>query len=91
MSLRAALAGLGQHGLNEGWVEAGPTLAGALLREGLVDELVLYLAPTLLGPDARPLALWPALEKLADAPRWRIHDLRMIGTDARMMLRQGDE
>jgi diaminohydroxyphosphoribosylaminopyrimidine deaminase/5-amino-6-(5-phosphoribosylamino)uracil reductase len=91
VSLRAALAWMGQHGLNEGWVEAGPTLAGALLREGLVDELVLYLAPTLLGPDARPLALWPSLEKLADAPRWRIHDLRMIGTDARMMLRQGDE
>ncbi len=89
VSLPAALDWMGAQGLNEAWVEAGPTLAGALLGAGLVDELVLYLAPTLLGPDARPLAALPPLSRLADAPRWRLHDLSRVGDDVRMMLRPG--
>ena len=80
---------LGARQVNEIWVEAGATLSGALLQAGLVDELVLYLAPTLLGPDARPLADLPPLRRLADRPAWRIHDLRTVGPDARIMLRPG--
>jgi diaminohydroxyphosphoribosylaminopyrimidine deaminase/5-amino-6-(5-phosphoribosylamino)uracil reductase len=80
---------MGGEGLNEAWVEAGPTLAGALLEAALVDELVVYLAPRLLGPDARPLARLPPLARLADAAAWRVQDLRQIGPDVRIMLRPG--
>ena len=89
LSLEAALAWMGGAGLNEIWTEAGPTLAGALLDHGLVDELVLYLAPKLLGPDARPLAHLPPLGRLADVAHWRVQDLRQIGPDIRIMLRPG--
>jgi diaminohydroxyphosphoribosylaminopyrimidine deaminase/5-amino-6-(5-phosphoribosylamino)uracil reductase len=74
------------HAVNEVWTEAGPTLAGALLAGDWVDELVIYLAPCLLGPDARPLAHWPQLAQLADARRWQIQDLRQIGSDIRIIL-----
>ena len=89
LSLPAVLAWLGGEGINEVWTEAGPTLAGALLAAGLVDELVVYLAPRLLGPDARPLAHLPPLARLADAAPWRVQDMRPIGPDIRIMLRPG--
>ncbi len=86
-NLGECLAQLAQvHQINEIWTEAGPTLAGALLAGGWVDELVLYLAPCLLGPDARPLAHWPQLAHLADAKRWQVEDLRQIGPDIRIIL-----
>ena len=87
LSLPAALELLGEREINEVWTEAGPTLAGNLLALGLVDEAVLYLAPTWLGADARPLAAVPSLQRLADAERWRVTDLRQIGPDVRIMLR----
>lgn len=59
---------LGKQQINSIWVEAGPTLAGALLQAGVVDELIVYVAPKLLGSDARGLCVLPCLEKLADAP-----------------------
>jgi diaminohydroxyphosphoribosylaminopyrimidine deaminase/5-amino-6-(5-phosphoribosylamino)uracil reductase len=89
LSLPAVLAWLGGEGVNEVWTEAGPTLGGALLAAGLVDELVVYMAPRLLGPDARPLAHLPPLARLADAAPWRVQDMRPIGPDIRIMLRPG--
>jgi diaminohydroxyphosphoribosylaminopyrimidine deaminase/5-amino-6-(5-phosphoribosylamino)uracil reductase len=89
LNLEAALAWIGGAGLNEVWTEAGPTLAGSLLQRKLVDELVLYLAPKLLGADARPLALLSEPLRLADVDTWRVHDLRQIGPDIRIMLRPG--
>lgn len=53
---------LGKQQVNSIWVEAGPTLAGALLQAGLVDELLVYVAPKLLGNDARGLFVLPGLE-----------------------------
>jgi len=91
LPLASVLARLAALQVNDLWVEAGPTLAGAWLAAGLVDELVLYVAPTLLGPDARPLAALPPLSRLADRPAWRIHDLRTIGPDARIILRPGGQ
>ncbi|MFM7627439.1 MAG: bifunctional diaminohydroxyphosphoribosylaminopyrimidine deaminase/5-amino-6-(5-phosphoribosylamino)uracil reductase RibD [Gammaproteobacteria bacterium] len=87
LSLPAVLAWLGGEGINEVWTEAGPTLTCALLAAGLVDELVVYLAPRLLGPDARPLAHLPPFARLADAAPWRVQDMRPIGPDIRIMLR----
>jgi diaminohydroxyphosphoribosylaminopyrimidine deaminase/5-amino-6-(5-phosphoribosylamino)uracil reductase len=87
LSLPVVLAWLGAAEINELWTEVGPTLAGRLLTLGLVDEWVLYLAPKLLGSDARPLANLPGLGRLADARAWQIVDLRQIGPDIRIMLR----
>jgi diaminohydroxyphosphoribosylaminopyrimidine deaminase/5-amino-6-(5-phosphoribosylamino)uracil reductase len=53
----------------------------------LADELVLYMAPRLLGADGRPLANLIGPQRLADSPEWRIYDLRQIGPDIRIMLR----
>ena len=71
--------------INEVFVECGPTLAGALLAAGLVDELLLYLAPSLLGDKARPLAHLPELLRLDQRLDWQITDLRMIGDDIRVV------
>ncbi|MET0280889.1 MAG: bifunctional diaminohydroxyphosphoribosylaminopyrimidine deaminase/5-amino-6-(5-phosphoribosylamino)uracil reductase RibD [Steroidobacteraceae bacterium] len=79
--LHAVLHLLAARGANEVWVEAGATLAGAFLRAGLYDELVLYLAPTLLGGDARALTELPPLLHLEDRPRLRFTDVRRVGDD----------
>lgn len=86
--LRAVLADLARREVNDVLVEAGSTLAGALLGADLVDELVLYLAPTLLGDSARAIARLPGLASLADATRWRWHDVRRVGPDLRLVLRR---
>lgn len=72
---------LGRQQVNSIWVEAGPTLAGALLQAGLVDELIVYVAPKLLGNDARGLFVLPGLEKLADAPQLKFSEIRPVGPD----------
>ena len=70
-------------------VEAGAGLNGALVRAGLVDEIVLYLAPALAGDAARGLFAWPALQDLADKQRLKIQDARMVGADLRLQLTLG--
>jgi len=72
---------LGKQQVNSIWVEAGPTLAGALLQAGLVDELIVYVAPKLLGHEARGLFALPGLDKLADAPQLKFSDIRPVGPD----------
>jgi diaminohydroxyphosphoribosylaminopyrimidine deaminase/5-amino-6-(5-phosphoribosylamino)uracil reductase len=88
LNLDAALAWMGGAALNEVWTECGPTLAGALLDRGLVDEIVLYLAPKLLGSAARPLVEMAGPNRLAEALTWQVHDLQQIGPDIRIMLRR---
>lgn len=79
--LQAVLRMLASRGANEVWVEAGATLAGAFLGAGLFDELMVYVAPTLLGPGARALADLPPLEALGQRPRLRFTALRPVGED----------
>lgn len=86
LDLVAMLLLLGQRQINTLWVEAGATLAGALLRGGLVDELIVYLAPKLLGNDARGLCALPGLTQLADAPEFSFSDVRQVGADLRLTL-----
>lgn len=69
---------------NEVHVEAGATLAGALLAARLVDELVVYLAPTLLGDGARGLFHLPGLERMEQRLDLQIRDLRPVGRDWRI-------
>lgn len=87
LDLRAVLALLAGRGCSELHVEAGPTLCGALFAEGLVDELLLYVAPLMLGDRARPLMHLPPLTEMA--ARWRLQTIeqRQVGADWRLRLR----
>lgn len=76
---------LGKRQINQVWVEAGANLAGALLQAGVVDELIIYLAPKLLGERARGLCVLPGLEKLADTPQFTFSDVTMVGKDLRLI------
>lgn len=87
VALPDLLAALGQRGINEVHAEAGFKLNGSLLREGLVDELLLYLAPCLIGHDAAGLFNLPALTALTDKTRLTIRDLRQLGQDIRLIAR----
>jgi diaminohydroxyphosphoribosylaminopyrimidine deaminase / 5-amino-6-(5-phosphoribosylamino)uracil reductase len=87
LSLPAVLDRLGQREINELWVEAGARLAGRLLDESLVDELVIYMAPKLLGANARPLADIADVQQLQDARRLAVVETRQIGEDLRIRLR----
>ena len=84
VDLPSALAALGAMQVNEVLVESGPRLAGALLQTGLADELVLYVAPSLLGSDARALAQLPGLDRLDQRVRMRFTDARQVGEDLRI-------
>jgi len=75
---------LAQREINEVLVESGPTLAGALLEAGVVDELVLYMSPSLLGTDARGMFRLPAIKELAQRVEVEITDLRLVGQDIRV-------
>lgn len=81
----AALATLGRDGIRHVWLEGGATLAAAFLRAGLVDELVVYLAPLLLGAG-RPLVGDLGIGTLADALHLDIVDVTRVGTDVRLTL-----
>jgi diaminohydroxyphosphoribosylaminopyrimidine deaminase/5-amino-6-(5-phosphoribosylamino)uracil reductase len=85
--LRAVLALLAGRGCNEIHVEAGPTLCGALFAAGLVDELLLYIAPLLLGDSARPLLHLPTLSDMARRWQLQVIDQRQLGADWRLQLR----
>ena len=85
VNLPALLDELGQRGCNEVLVESGAQLAGAFVEQGLVDELVLYCAPTLLGSDARPLMTLP-LTQMKEQVRWQWQDVTPMGDDLRLTL-----
>ncbi len=86
VDLDAVLRQLAQHGCNDVLVEAGPTLAGQFLQQGRVDELILYIAPLLLGPQARAMLQLPLLEQLGAAPRWQLRRSEQIGEDLKLVL-----
>lgn len=90
VDLAALLALLGEREINEVLLEAGATLAGALLGEGLADELLLYVAPNLLGDAARGLVSLPGLDTLDRRLRLRTTELRQLGDDLRITLRPAE-
>ena len=85
VDLHALMAELGRREINELHVEAGFKLNGSLLRADVVDELLLYVAPCLLGP-AQGLARLPVLEHLADRMAFHIHEVEQVGPDLRLRL-----
>ncbi len=87
VDLSAVLARLAREGMNEVWIECGSRLAGAFVHDGLVDELIVYQAPVLLGSEAFGMFHLPAPVALAQAQRWRFTDVRSIGADVRLIAR----
>ena len=86
VDLAAAIHDLGRRQVNELHIEAGYKLNGSLLRTGLVDELLVYLAPTLLG-EGRGMVDLGGLTALAQAPRFRLVESLAVGGDLRLRLR----
>lgn len=85
VDLAELLAHLAEHEeVNEVLLETGATLAGAMLDAGLVDEMQLFVAPTLLGGEARPLFELPGLSHMAQQRRLDIRDIRALGDDWRI-------
>jgi riboflavin biosynthesis pyrimidine reductase len=80
-------AQVGERGVNEAQVEAGPALCGALLCAGLVDELLLYQAPVLLGDGARPLFAGLGIDSMGQRLRFDLVDEARFGDDRRLLLR----
>ncbi len=87
MDLAGVLQHLGSRQINEVHLEAGATLCGALLAAGLVDELVIYLAPHLMGDAAHGLFALPGLEHMEDRIGLEISDIRAVGKDWRITAR----
>ena len=87
LDLRALLSQLAQREINEVQVEAGATLSGALLRAGLVDEVLVYLAPVLLGDAGRPLFAGLGIDSMEQRFGMQIVDVRQVGPDLRLLLR----
>ena len=87
LSLPEIMAELARRECNELHVECGPTLAGALLQAGLMDELVIYLAPLLLGDRARGLFQLPELLNMQERRELEILEMRAVGPDWRINLR----
>lgn len=84
--LEAVLRLLAERGINEVQLEAGATLAGAFLAAGLVDELLLYVAPVLLGAQARPLFDGLGIEAMSQRHDLRLVETRRVGDDLRLLL-----
>lgn len=77
---------LGRRQINSVWVEAGAGLAGALLKAGVVDEVILYIAPKLMGDAARGLCHLPGIAHLDEVPEFSFSDIRQVGPDLRLTL-----
>ena len=87
VDLLALMLELGRRGINEVHAEAGFKLNGSLLQAGLVDELLLYLAPCLIGDAARGMFNLPPLESLDGKRSLVMRDARLVGTDLRLLAR----
>ena len=87
VDLAAMLRDLARREINELHVEAGHKLNGSFIREGLVDEFLVYLAPQLLGPG-QGLANLPALTDLSGAVQLAFHAVDRVGPDLRLLLRK---
>jgi len=84
VDLAQVIQTLGEQGLNEIHVEAGSVLSGALMKSNLVDELLLYLAPSFLGAG-RAMFQVPPQTDLAGVRRWRFKEIQPVGEDLRIL------
>jgi diaminohydroxyphosphoribosylaminopyrimidine deaminase / 5-amino-6-(5-phosphoribosylamino)uracil reductase len=88
IDLHALLRELGNRKINELHLEAGARLTGAFLQADAVDELLIYLAPTLFGPLANEMFTLPELLEIPAAQKWKFFDVKSVGEDVRLRLRK---
>jgi diaminohydroxyphosphoribosylaminopyrimidine deaminase/5-amino-6-(5-phosphoribosylamino)uracil reductase len=86
VALDALLGLLAERGINELHVEAGPALTGALLAEGLIDELLVYQAPCMIGAGGGAMLRLPGVEKLDQRLHFEVLERRVVGPDLRLRL-----
>ena len=84
VDLEHVLATLGDREINDVLVEAGPGVGGALVDAGLVDELVIYQAPHIMGSETAPMLKTPGWQQLTDRRELTIVERRVIGEDLRI-------
>jgi diaminohydroxyphosphoribosylaminopyrimidine deaminase/5-amino-6-(5-phosphoribosylamino)uracil reductase len=87
VDLGALMSELARREINEVFLETGPTLAGAALSQGLVDEILIYLAPHLMGDAGRGLFTLPGIDRMRDRIPLAIVDVRAVGRDLRITAR----
>lgn len=87
IDLSALMQHLAEDEINEVLLESGATLAGAMLMAGYIDELIVYMAPVLMGDSARGLLHLPGLDTMADKVELNIIDIRALGSDWRITAR----
>lgn len=84
VDLKNLLLKLGEEQINEVWVEAGATLTGAFIEQNLFDELIIYMAPVMLGDKAKSLVKLPQLNDMKNRKQFRMIDSRKVGDDMRL-------
>lgn len=89
IDLYALMTTLAERGINDVWIEAGSRLGGALLAYGVVDEIVLYMAPKLMGPDALGLIDLPLLNTMDQVPTFAFESMQKVGDDMKIVVRVG--
>ncbi|GAB4349362.1 MAG: bifunctional diaminohydroxyphosphoribosylaminopyrimidine deaminase/5-amino-6-(5-phosphoribosylamino)uracil reductase RibD [Gammaproteobacteria bacterium] len=87
IDLNALMDRLAEREINEVLVETGAVLSGAVLRAGLIDELIVYMAPHLMGDQARGLFHLPQLKRMDERIALEIEDIRAVGRDWRILAR----
>ena len=87
ISLLGVLKDLAQREINEVHVEGGANVSASLLSENLIDELIVYIAPNLLGADARALFEFTGLQDMAARPEFELSGVKQIGPDVRLTLK----
>jgi len=85
VDLLSVLKMLGKKGINDVLIESGLSLAGAFVEQNLVDELILYQAPKLIGNDGKGLLAMPSIKSLSQAKQFTFSDVTMIGDDLRII------
>ena len=88
--LETVLKVLAEVQINDVWVEAGPTLNGALLQSGLMDELIVYQAASVLGADARGMFEIQSFDDMKQRPEFELTDIRKVGADLRLCYKPGN-
>jgi len=88
VSLDDILIDLARKEFNEVLIEAGPNLNGAFLNQGLIDEIIIYLAPTILGNSSRGMFELPIFNELSESFHFYTESIDQFGTDLRVVLRR---
>ena len=86
IDLERVMRELGKREMNTVLLEAGARLSGSMLKQGLVDEMIVYRSPDLLGAEARDMFLIPGLEQLSDQVKLEYREAVMIGRDLKITL-----